>query len=152
VATPPFCSLHAVLTSANGSNLHIHVEDICYPAPGCYTVARHLARWLTNTRSLFIGGGLCRDKKNQDEDKQTWALIRKFVANGQAIEHLYLTSRGLYLASIFKWVNCSRLKTLEMHLSQSPQGPVKLPPEVCLFRAVICSIRMPWANRSQCLH
>lgn len=110
------------------------MEDIWTPNPGWYFVAKDLAQWLTNTRSLVVGGGFRTDKKNKEEFKQTWALIRKFVVRCEAIEHLTLLGTRLYLVSLFRWITCPNLKTLVIgRLSEWRHGVVKLALDVRLF-------------------
>ena len=103
--------------------------------PHKHLVASDFARCLTRIRYLSIHGGF-ENNQNRTHRASTWALIRRFVRYCSDIEHLRLSREGwgLYLADVFKWLDCPNLKTLSLRgISLSKHGRVELELEVRIF-------------------
>jgi hypothetical protein len=101
-----------------------------------YSIAEDLADWLTNTRRLTVDGGFSDETPGDTRLKElTYILIRRMTANFANLGHLNIRrySGGTNSSSVFKWLDCPRLKTLEMQgvfeVNENDES-VELAPEV----------------------
>lgn len=120
-------------------SLYMHISDFRDDGKDDYDVAKDIGEWLTRTKSLFIKGGFEGSDSSRESDlmgnERTWSLIRQIIANFKNLEHLYISREGwgLYLAPIFKWITCPKLKTLEIHgISEWRHRPIELELQVSI--------------------
>jgi hypothetical protein len=126
----PVIQLHRTLR--NRADLRQHCRSLYVRIPDgdlspkdeiAYSIAENLADWLTNTRKLTVDSGF-KDAFFLDTNRseRTLTLIRRMCANFANLGHLHISryNCGTNSTSVFEWLDCPRLKTLEM------QGSVEL--------------------------